>query len=116
MLYGLEQGESEKWVLEQAYRLRMPIPEKFLNAPELTAGLGLFYAAFMDLTSCRALGYGVLGPIDWLTINEYCKANKIKGIQREDTFFFISKMDEVYLKWTNSKRPDHGKRVPETGE
>lgn len=90
----------EKAIVEQAYRYRMPIPDKIKNAPMLYAGLDLFYIAFMDLTTCRQLGYGAVGPIDWLSVHYYCEAYGLKGEQREDMFFFVSQMDGEYLKWS----------------
>jgi hypothetical protein len=116
LLYGLEQGPVEKGILEQVRRNRMPIPEKFRSAPELHAGLDLFYIAFMDMSSCRQLGFGAIGPIDWLTINAYCDAHGLRGEQREDMFFFINKMDSAYLSRSTKKptepppKPGRGRR------
>ncbi len=59
-------------------------------------GLGLFYAAFWELNSCRSQGYAE-GPIGWLTMHEYCVVNEIEGEQREDLFYFVQKMDSAYL-------------------
>jgi hypothetical protein len=87
----------------------MPIPKKIADAPSLFAGLDLFYIAFWELTTCRELGYGSIGPINWLTVHEYCKYNGIEDEQREDMFYFIGKMDEVYLEHTaarNKKKHD----------
>lgn len=95
----------EKAIVEQAYRYRMPVPDKIKNAPMLYAGLDLFYIAFMDLTTCRQLGYGTVGPIDWLTIHHYCAVYGLVGEQREDMFFFISQMDGEFLKWASKKKP-----------
>jgi hypothetical protein len=81
----------------------MPIPEKIKNAPQLYEGLDLFYIAFMDMNSCRALGYGMVGPINWLTINTYCDVHGLQGEQREDMFFFINKMDAAYSDFTRPK-------------
>lgn len=83
----------------------MPIPEKIKNAPELHVGLDLFYLAFLDLNGCRSLGYGMVGPIDWLTINTYCEVYGLVGEQREDMFFFVSKMDAAYQEFSRSKQP-----------
>jgi hypothetical protein len=78
----------------------MPMPDKFRNAPELFVGLDLFYIAFMDMSSCRQMGYMAIGPIDWLTINAYCIAYQLQGEQREDMFYFIGQMDVAYLNRT----------------
>jgi hypothetical protein len=64
----------------------------------------MFYAAFMDMTSCRELGYGQIGPVNWLTVQRYCEVYGIAGEQREDMFYFVNKMDREYLNWLDKKR------------
>lgn len=83
--------------MEQCARSRMPLPPKIANAPEVQFGLHLYYLAFMDLTSCRGTGYGTEGPISWLAVNAYADAKEIVDEQREDLFYFVGKMDLVYL-------------------
>jgi hypothetical protein len=99
----VELGKDEKWILEQARRTRQPIPKTFLNAPELFLGLDIYYLAFMDLTSCRELGHGCLGPISWWSCQQYCNEYGIEGEQREDMFYHIQKMDNAYLEWSTNK-------------
>lgn len=57
----------------------------------------------MDLTSCRGSGYGTEGPISWLTIHQYADAKEFEGEQREDLFYFVQKLDTVYLKYKTKK-------------
>lgn len=83
----------------------MPIPEKIKNAPELHTGLDLFYLAFLDLNGCRSLGYGMVGPISWQTVDRYCEVYGLKGEQREDMFFFVGKMDAAYQEHQRSRQP-----------
>jgi hypothetical protein len=97
LLYALEQGPQEQWIIEQSVRKRMPLPKAILNAPELWMGLELFYTAFMDLTTCRPLGMSE-GPIPWTAIVQYCDRNGIEDEQREDMFFHLRSMDTAYLK------------------
>lgn len=104
LLYALEQAPIEKEIIEQCVRSRRKIPDKFLNAPEVYPGLDMFYAAFMDMTSCRELGYGQIGPVNWLTVQRYCEVYGIAGEQREDMFYFVNKMDREYLNWLDKKR------------
>lgn len=69
-----------------------------MNAPDLQVGLNFYYEAFLDLTTCRVIGgMGSEGPITWLVIDQYCKANDITGEQREDLFYHISKLDSAYM-------------------
>lgn len=85
--------------------MRMPYPKTIQDAPELGPGLALFYTAFLDLTSCRTLGYSQ-GPIPWLAIDRYCEVNEIEGEQREDVFYHVSRLDKAYLDWSaeNAKK------------
>ena len=76
----------------------MPLPDMILNEPALFHGLEFYYAAFMDLTTCRAQGMGE-GPISWTVIADYCNAFDIHGEQREDMFYFIRAMDSTYLEF-----------------
>jgi hypothetical protein len=83
-------------IVERCVRARQPYPDAIANAPELEPGLNLFYMAFLDLTSCRTLGYAQ-GPIPWLAIHHYCEAHGIEGEQREDVFHHVSALDKAYL-------------------
>ncbi len=80
----------------------MPIPNKIQNAPELNLGIQLFYAGFLDLTSCRQVGMG-LGPIPLLSILEYCLVKEIEGDQQEDFVWFIQRLDQKYLDWSKNR-------------
>lgn len=83
-------------------RFGMPLPDRIQNAPELNLGSELFYAGFLELTSCRQIGMG-LGPIPLLSILEYCVINEIDGEQREDFIWFIQRLDSKYLEWSKSR-------------
>jgi hypothetical protein len=99
----LEQGPTEKAIIEQCYRQRIPLPSRIANAPELLLGLEFYYAAFLNLTSCRTQGYGTEGPIGWLTTDEYADRNAIEGEQREDLHYHIQKLDAAYLEFKGKK-------------
>jgi hypothetical protein len=92
----MEQGPTEKSIIEQCIRTRSPLPNAIANAPQLLPGLELYYNAFMDLTSCRQMGFGE-GPISWLSVAEYCAVHSIEGDQREELFYHIREMDTAYL-------------------
>lgn len=95
-------GRDEAKIVEQCVRTRQPYPDTIANAPELMPGLSLFYIAFLDLTSCRSLGYSQ-GPIPWLAIHHYCEAHEIEGEQKEDVFYHIARLDKTYLDWSAKK-------------
>lgn len=37
-----------------------------------------------------------LGPIPWTAVNEYCNTYGIHGEQREDMFYHVEHLDDVY--------------------
>lgn len=80
----------------------MPLPQAIANAPELELGLDLFYLAFMDLTTCRSMGFGE-GPIPWSAVRDYCDELGLEGEQRDDMFIHIRLMDTAYLNHRASK-------------
>lgn len=114
MLYSLEMGQDdEKFLLQQAQRNRRPIPERIANAPFLFQGLELYLQAFMELTSCRGLGYGSIGPIPWLSIQTYCEVYDIVDEQREDLFYHVQRLDKVYMEWQRDKAAAEQKKAAE---
>ena len=111
LLYNLEQAPSEKNVIRQCQINNLPIPEKFLNAPVLTEGLGLYLSAFYELTAYRATGFSE-SPISWETVNAYCHEYDITGEQKFYMFKFITALDRVYLthraEKTKTPKADNG--------
>ena len=99
----MEQGPTEKVIIQQCVRQGLPLPDRIANAPELLLGLDFFYSAFMDLTTCRGTGYGTEGPISWLSILDWANEYGVEGEQREDLFYHIQKLDEVYLTFKAKK-------------
>lgn len=89
--------------MQAAARDRTPLPARIANKPDVWLGLEMYYQAFMDLTSCRGTGYGTEGPISWLTIAEYADRQSFEGDQREDLFYFVQKLDAVYLEFKAKK-------------
>ena len=85
------------------------LPPAIRDAPELRLGLGLYWSAFWDLDSCRAIGMGE-GPIPWLAIDAYASARGLDAEQRDDLQFFIAAMDRVYLQHLSEKREKESKR------
>ena len=96
-------GKDEKWLVQQARRQGQPLPERVTNAPELWHGLELYLQAFMELTSCRGLGYGAIGPVPWLAIQKYAEVYGIEGEQREDLFYHVQHLDKAYMDWQRDK-------------
>lgn len=98
----LEQGPTEQSIIQQCVKSRLPLPDAIANAPELDLGLDLYFNAFMDLTTCRQLGMAE-GPIPWTAIRHYCDEHDLDGEQRDDLFFHVRELDNVYLKFRSAK-------------
>lgn len=95
--------KDEAWLTKQAKRLNFKPVERVKNAPELFRGLELYLQAFMELTSCRGMGYGSIGPIPWMAIHTYGEAAALDGEQREDLFYYVQRLDKVYMEWQTKK-------------
>jgi hypothetical protein len=90
------------------------IPDFLKNCPVLQEGLDLFWDAFGTLSTCRALGQGVLGPIPWTAIMDFCDRMEIVDEQRDRMVAYLRTMDKVYIehfsqklreKWQTSSSP-----------
>jgi hypothetical protein len=93
----MEQGPTEKSIIEQCIRQRRPLPNAIANAPSIEIGLDIFFVAFMDLTTCRTMGFGE-GPIPWTAKRIYAVDElSLEGEQKEDFYFYLAEMDRVYL-------------------
>lgn len=85
------------------------LPPAIRDAPELREHLALYYGAFWDLDSCRTIGMGE-GPITWLSIDAYATARGFDTEQRSDLHYFVSALDNAYLKHLGEKREKERKR------
>jgi hypothetical protein len=83
-------------MISAAIRRRQPIPDVVSNAPQLFEGLGTYYDAFTELSTCRTSGMA-MGPIPWLAINEYAK----RYGYHDDAFDYLVRMiralDDTFL-------------------
>lgn len=93
----MEQGHLEEQIIKQAVKSGLPIPNRIENAPSIAPGLELYYLGFLRLNSSRQMGFSI-GPISWLTIEQYCDANDLDDFQREAMHHHIVAMDTAYLK------------------
>ena len=106
----MEQGEAEKTIIEQCLRDGLPLPQKIQNAPSIPFGLEVFYTAFLDLSSCRGIGWGP-GSIPWTAISEYARLFDFDEELTEELFYFVQKLDEAYLRYTNKEmKAKHGSK------
>lgn len=98
----MEQAPNEERIIQQCMIRGLRLPGKIENAPELHMGLGLYYNAYWELTSCRASGWGI-GPIPWSAILEYARFFEFSEEQEEDLLYYVRMMDNAYLDYKRSK-------------
>lgn len=102
MLYQLQQGKTEKTVLDMARRMGEAIPESIKNAPTLLPGLEFYMNAFWTLSTDRNLGMAE-GPIPWTAIDRYAIRHDIWGWDFERFEFLIKAMDVTYIEFRSKK-------------
>jgi hypothetical protein len=101
MLFLTEHNpEDVEEIAKQCIHSGMPLPDFIKNEPELMPGLGMFLQAFWDLSTCRQMGMG-LGPIPWLSIQEYCILLGGDEDFNREFHYHIRQIDNAYLNWVN---------------
>lgn len=98
----MEQGPTEAKILPNVIKLGLPIPKSIANAPSLSLGLEVFYEAYLDLCTTRG-GMGD-GPIPWHHAMAYAKAVGMEEEQAEELWYYVTQMDEAWLKYQEQKR------------
>jgi hypothetical protein len=74
-------------------------------------GLATFFTGFNDLTTCRALGFGV-GPIPWRDMDWYADRLGLDGMDRSEFLYLIRAMDNAYLEHTQEEQAKRLKDTP----
>lgn len=90
-------------------RNKLPIPLTIANPPEVLPGLEPYYQAFLELSTCRSVGFGV-GPIPWTAIDAYARRSQLFD---EDFDYFhglIKRLDSAYIKYSDEKADQKRKR------
>lgn len=70
--------DQEAIILQQALKMKAPIPDKILQYEELLPGLEFYLEAYLDLCSDKQFGFGE-GPVPWSAIDTYAKRYDIEG-------------------------------------
>lgn len=96
-------GGVEETIIRQCQAEKLPLPEKIQNAPSLWLGCELYYLAFMDLTTCRQLGFGIQGPISYLDIAAYCSYHGFSEETTNAMQFILPRVDQFYLDYWAKK-------------
>ena len=115
MRYELEQGPTEDLIIEQAVRMRMPIPSAIADKPRLLPGLQFYYYAFNCLSSDRDYSVGV-GRIPWTAAATFSDKYKLSLADFERLWDLICHMDSVYVnhkaKLADTPRPTDPTKAP----
>jgi hypothetical protein len=93
----LEQGPTEQFIIDQARRNRVPIPDKIANAPVLQPGLAFYYNAFLALSSCRPVGM-TEGRIPWTAVDQYATRYALEEDEMDILWTLVCEMDTVYIR------------------
>ena len=103
----MTQAPHDRKIIEQCYRERRKLPQAISGAPELIAGLELYYNAFFDLSTSRNQGMGI-GRIPWTAIKDYGECFELSAEQMDDLFYFVRAMDNAYLEHYSKKKGAEG--------
>lgn len=93
--------ERDGWSVETAKKKGRPLPQWYLDEPDIDPINNFYLQAFYDLSTCRNIGQ-ILGPIPWNIIVQYAEYS---GLEIDMTDLFIRVMrslDLAYLEWCNA--------------
>lgn len=96
-------GPIEQELAKACEKTGRPLPPAIVNAPELLPGLELFYAAFTDLCTCRAIGMSV-GPIPWDKAMAWGRHFGLSADDLDYLWDMVSALDDAYMRHL---REDH---------
>jgi hypothetical protein len=77
-----------------------------LTRPKLGEGLAFYWGAFLELSSCRSIGFGVVGQIPWLAIRAYAQDRELDDEDADYFLAMIRALDGVYLAHMNKGASD----------
>jgi len=86
-------------------RSGQPIPDRILNAPQLSQCLEFFFDSFWVLSTCRSVGMGV-GPIPVTAIMEYGRFHNCNDDLMHDLIHYVMTLDQIYIEYVSNKTKD----------
>jgi len=88
----------------------LPVPQSFLDQPELTQESAPYYLAFNEVSTSRQMGMG-LGHIPYSEITGYLNENDIDHPEDRKRYRkFIVLLDNLYVKKSNEKSENKSKK------
>lgn len=103
--------EVERRIRAEAKRFREALPERMKNKPTLFFGLALFLNAWFDMDGER--DRSKMQRITRSMCFQYATDYDFDECQRDDLWFYISRMDVEFLQWWKKRQPKP--RVPRKG-
>jgi hypothetical protein len=107
----MKQDKNLDKILNLARVNNMPLPDAIKERPVLMIGLEVYWKAFWELSTCRAIGM-MEGPIPWLAIRDYAFDFNLEGLSKVRFYAIIRGMDNAYLrlrsKEIEKKNPKNG--------
>lgn len=100
--YLLKVSGTEKRILQDVKRSGAPLPNSIANAPELREDLGLFWAAFWQLSNGRSTENG----ITFLEVATWAQIHHIAGDDFDDLLFLVKAMDGAFMAYQKARRAD----------
>lgn len=94
--------------MKQAIRRGQPLPDAIAGAPSLWPGQGSIYRAFDELSTCRLIGFGAVGPIPWDKIDRYAERHGYTGDRYFSLVEIIRTMDDAFVAYMNKKAETGG--------
>jgi hypothetical protein len=110
LLYELQHGADEAIIIEQAQRLKMPLPDFIKNKPVLPPGLDFYMHAFQDVSTDRAIGMAE-GPIPWSAVDRWAARHGVVGEEFDRLVIILRLMDEAYITYRSKEHKKQADRA-----
>lgn len=96
---------DEKFVIETKAERKQPLPQWYLDQPELLPGQKFYIEAFDRLTTCRSIYDGVVGRIPWTSTRQYADVYEMDFNDFKMFEMVIEKLDTAYVRWIKDQVP-----------
>lgn len=94
--------DREAIIIQQALRLKAPIPDKIAHYPELEEGLDYYLDIYLDLCSDKSVGFGE-GPIPWSAMDRYARRYNIEDEEFDRLVYIIKYVDSELMQYRQKK-------------
>lgn len=98
------------WAIPMLESKRKPLPEWYINQPQIEPFDYFYMEAFQELSTERQMGMG-LGPIPNSKIKEYASDCGFDVLLRDAFIFIIRAMDNAFLAWYNKQQEEKVKKA-----